>query len=218
MYKITVTYDSLFDDEKITQDVYFHASKARVLEYALKFGGRDKLIAYLFGDYYSDNKNLDAVKAVGIVQRLMEFGYGRREGQRFIQTPEEFEEFKSTQAYDEVIVTLLENGDEFARFGTSLFPNSVGDVSAKHKSTFDRVSSGEITMEQAVDIINQSENSNVENTRGELETKSSHADSVSANAAKQLADRIVSGEVVVDSEESPEEKKARLLKELEGLN
>ena len=125
MYKYTVTYYD-YDDEQVTEDLYFNLTKNEALDWELECGGLD---AYV-----------EKMKATNNTKEVIEFfrsifkkTYGRRsaDGKRFKKNEEILEEFLESPAYDEVIFNLLNNPDEAAKFMVGIMPHDSRAAAAK---------------------------------------------------------------------------------------
>lgn len=108
MFTIKVKYTD-FNDTEREETLYFNLSKTELLDLEVAYPGG--LEAY--GSHMSDN--LDRKEFVDFVHDLLKRTYGVKDpsGKRFIKSPEVFDEFKQSSAYDEIFFKLLTD-DKFA--------------------------------------------------------------------------------------------------------
>lgn len=136
MLKRTITYENPFTNESVTEDHYFHLSKADLVEMQME-------------EYKNEYTTPDGRKLQGMeakLQRIVdsedgkaimaEFkdiirrSYGKRDGNRFIKNQAVWEEFASTEAYSQLIFELCTDADAGGSFINQVAPNKLIEQAA----------------------------------------------------------------------------------------
>lgn len=133
MVKKTVTYMNPFTEEMVTEDHYFHISKADLVEMEVEEHN---------ATYVKDGESLTGMRAH--LQRIVdsedgkavlkEFkailrrAYGKKVGDRFIKNPEIWAEFEGSEAYSELVFSLLTDGDELSTFINNIVPGNLEEI------------------------------------------------------------------------------------------
>lgn len=117
MLKKTITYKD-YDGNTRTEDFYFNLSKADVLEMELSVeGGMRKMLERIIQE--KDNRRI-----VAAIKDFIARSYGVKspDGKRFVKNKENLEDFMSTEAYTELLLELLQDGDGASAFINGIFP------------------------------------------------------------------------------------------------
>lgn len=136
MVKKTVTYMNPFTEQMVTEDHYFHISKADLVEMEVEEHG---------ATYTKDGETLTGMRAH--LQRIVdsedgkavlkEFkailrrAYGKKVGDRFIKNSEVWSEFEGSEAYSELVFELLTHGDKLAEFVNKIVPGNLEEIAAE---------------------------------------------------------------------------------------
>jgi len=181
MLKKSITYED-FNGEKVTEDFFFHLSKAELVE--LELSHKDGLSESL-------QRIVAAEDGKGIIaefKNIILTAYGKRseDGKRFIKNTQLREEFESTEAYSELFVELVTDTDAAIEFINGVIPSGMVEEAQKLA---------------AVDLKPVQEEVIIPPTKPGVVTK---ADLVSmpAEELEKLPGRLASGEVTL---EGPEE-------------
>lgn len=126
MLKKTITYED-FNGETVSEDFFFHLSKAELVELELSHQGG--LSAAL-------QRIVDAEDGKGIVQEFKNIilsAYGKRsdDGKRFIKNQQIREEFESTEAYSSLFIELVTDTDAAVEFINGVIPVGMAEEAAK---------------------------------------------------------------------------------------
>jgi hypothetical protein len=121
MLKKTMTYKDL-DGKPVTEDFYFNLTRAELTLLGLNNEAQN-IEARL-------RKMIAAQDGVAIVQefvRILELAYGRRseDGKRFMKDPEYWKEFTQTEAYSDLVMEVLTDGERSAEFIKGLMPTDM---------------------------------------------------------------------------------------------
>lgn len=117
MLKKTITYEN-FDGEEVTEDFYFHLTKAELVELEMsKPGG--------LADYMQ--KLIEKDDRAGIIQTMKELilsSYGKRDAvkKQFVKNPVMRDEFEASEAYSELFMELVTKPDASLEFMTGVIP------------------------------------------------------------------------------------------------
>lgn len=126
MLKKTITYVD-FNDEEVTEDFYFHLSKAELVELELSFQG---------GLTEQLKRIMDANDGKAIIaefKNIILSSYGQRssDGKRFVKTQALREEFESTEAYSTIFMELVTDAAAAAAFVQGIIPADLAEEAAK---------------------------------------------------------------------------------------
>jgi hypothetical protein len=124
--KKTITYKD-FNGEKVSEDFFFHLSKAELVELELSHQG---------GLSASLQRIVEAEDGKGIVaefKNIILSAYGQRseDGKRFIKNQQLREEFESTEAYSALFMELVTDTDAAVEFINGVIPSGMAEEAAK---------------------------------------------------------------------------------------
>jgi hypothetical protein len=123
MLKKTITYNDL-DGNPVTEDFYFNLSKAEMAEMELRHEGG--FSGYLQRIIDTQNGN----EIISTFKNIITSAYGRRseDNRRFIKSPEITDAFLQTEAYSELFMELVTNGEAAAEFVQAIMPSDMVDA------------------------------------------------------------------------------------------
>ena len=126
MLKEIVTYTN-FDDERETEELYFNLSKT---ELTTQFDLLDELKAMqeeIFTGKQRELTTAEVKRVLELVKTIMRLSYGVRseDGKRFRKSPELWQEFTETAAYDEFLFSLFTVDGKALAFITGIIPQDV---------------------------------------------------------------------------------------------
>lgn len=126
MLKKTITYKD-FNDETVSEDFFFHLSKAELIELEMSHKG---------GLSASLERIVAAEDGKGIIaefKNIILSAYGQRseDGKRFIKNQQLRDEFESTEAYSELFMELVTNTDSAIEFVNGVIPSDMAEEAAK---------------------------------------------------------------------------------------
>lgn len=125
MFSKTITYND-FNGNKVTEDFWFHLTKAEIFELEASVKGGLKQWMQDIIDSESNQQVLTALK------KMILASYGERtvDGRRFVKNEEIHGAFQATEAYSELLIGMFEDPDMGAEFFRNLIPNgdSTGGV------------------------------------------------------------------------------------------
>ncbi len=121
MLKKSITFET-FDDETVTEDHYFHLSKADLVELEVSHQGG------LGGWIERIVESQDGKALIEEFKKLILWSYGKKsdDGRRFIKNEELREEFLSSPAYESLFIELVTDSDKAAEFVNGIVPKGLG--------------------------------------------------------------------------------------------
>lgn len=133
MLKQTITYED-FDENQVTEDLYFNMSRIVVVENAEELTRRWKEIeAMLRGDETRELGTHEVKMLINIVKYMMELSYGVKsdDGRVFDQSPELWNRFTHMAAFDAFLFGLFEDTNKATSFIAGIFPKSLREEAEK---------------------------------------------------------------------------------------
>ena len=126
MLKKAITYVD-FNDETVTEEFFFHLSKAELVELEMSHEG---------GLSESLQRIIAAEDTKGIIKEFKNIiltSYGKKspDGRRFIKNQELREEFESTEAYSVLFMELVTETDKAVEFINGIIPAGMAEEAAK---------------------------------------------------------------------------------------
>lgn len=126
MYKKTITYKD-FDGNERTEEYMFNFTKEQTLKLQNSVqGGLDERIKKL-------NVATDNVEIYNLFRSIVLDAYGVKseDGRHFYKSEELTKEFESTEAFSEIVWSLIEGGEEaMAEFINNVIPSAPAQASA----------------------------------------------------------------------------------------
>lgn len=122
MLKKTIKFEDL-DGNQLQEDFYFNLSKAELAEMEIgevKHGGMKAVLEKIV-------KEQDGKKILAMLKDLVKNAYGVRsdDGRRFIKNDEVWDNFKDTDAYDELLWELYTDADSASAFVRGIAPSDI---------------------------------------------------------------------------------------------
>lgn len=132
MLKKTIKYRDL-DGKEVTEDFFFHLSKAEIIEMELS---REGGLAKHLQDVIASENGAEIVK---VFKNLVLQAYGVRsvDGKRFVKTPHARAEFEGTEAYSELFMSLVTNAESAADFINGIMPAGMEQDVAKLQAQYE---------------------------------------------------------------------------------
>jgi hypothetical protein len=124
--KKTLTYED-FNGETVSEDFFFHLSKAELVELELSHdGGLSESLKKIIAS--EDGKNI-----IAEFKNIILTAYGKRsdDGRRFIKSQALRDEFESTEAYSTLFMELVTNADAAVEFVNGIIPAGLTEEAAK---------------------------------------------------------------------------------------
>jgi hypothetical protein len=156
--KKVITYTNPFTDEEITEEHYFHISKADIVEMQME---------EIKASYVKDGETLTGMQAKlqqivdsedgkAIMREFKDIirrAYGKKEGVRFLKSNEIWEEFASSEAYSQLIFDICTDAAAASEFINGIIPKNMDqiaeEIQAKTASSPLKIVSDEAVIEEA---------------------------------------------------------------------
>lgn len=126
MLKKSIKYTD-FNDQEVTEDFYFHLSKADLihLEMSHKGGLKEHMEKIMAAE--------DTNGVLTELEKIILMSYGRRsdDGARFVKTETMREEFRGSEAYSELLMELLTDATKAGEFINGIVPRGLDQDMAK---------------------------------------------------------------------------------------
>lgn len=126
MLKKTITYED-FNGEEVSEDFFFHLSKAELVELELSYkGGLQEAIKRIVAA--KDGKAI-----IAEFKKIILNSYGQRseDGRRFIKNQALRDDFESSEAYSTLFMELVTDAEKAAEFVRGVVPKGLAEETAK---------------------------------------------------------------------------------------
>lgn len=126
MLKQTVKYTD-FDDNECSEVLYFNLTKTELTENMNLKDELEKIQEDFTGDEARPLEEHEIRRILDLVKTFMRLSYGIRsdDGKRFVKTPDIWEEFTQTAAYDAFLFGLFETPSKAVEFMTGILPKDL---------------------------------------------------------------------------------------------
>jgi hypothetical protein len=178
--KKTVTYED-FNGETVSEDFFFHLSKAELVELELSHeGGLSEALKKIV-------ESEDGKSIIAEFKNIILSAYGKKspDGRRFIKNQELRDEFESSEAYSTLFMELVTNAEAAADFVNGVIPQGMAEEAAKLASTETR---------QEIAVVSDPPDIEPGTREPKVLTKKD-IDEMPAEEMEQLGARLASGEV-----------------------
>jgi hypothetical protein len=144
-----ITYENPFNGQQVTETHYFHISKADLVEmeieehgtsYTPKAGGEP-----LTGMQAKLQRIVDTEDGKAIMREFKEIirrSYGVKEGERFVKTEENWQNFASSEAFSQLLFELCTQADAAAEFVNGVVPGNLDQIAAEVQQQAATVAAG----------------------------------------------------------------------------
>ena len=135
MLKRKITYVNPFTEEPVTEEHYFHISKAQLVDLQMEYlnepPATDPATGNKLEGYAARLQHVvDNQDGPGVVEVLKDFirrSYGKKDGERFIRSEKISEEFESTEAFSQLYFEICTDAEAQAEFINSILPGGLQD-------------------------------------------------------------------------------------------
>jgi hypothetical protein len=135
--KKSITYENPFTEQNVTQDFWFHISKAdlarmEVEEHKEVFVDKDgKRLTGMQAKMQRIVEAEDGKALMPLFEDIIRRAYGRRDGDRFMRSEEIWQDFKGSGAFDELLFELCTNAEKSAEFINGVMPGNLQKIAAE---------------------------------------------------------------------------------------
>lgn len=127
MYTINVTYTG-FDYIDTTDTLYFHMSSkdwVKADEEMKAKGHKDGYMDFIDANIKPGDPEVNPIGVLTVIEDVVRRSYGTRDGNRFVRTPEQTEEFMDSLAYDAFLDKMVYDQDVSMKFIQAVLPKGV---------------------------------------------------------------------------------------------
>jgi hypothetical protein len=132
--KKSITYENPFTSQPVTEDFYFHISKADIVRMEVE-EHKESFTAVDGNTYTGMQAKLqriveaeDGKAMMPLFEDIIRRSYGRKDGDRFLRTEEIWLDFKGSGAFDELLFELCTQADAAADFVNGAMPGNLEEI------------------------------------------------------------------------------------------
>jgi hypothetical protein len=134
--KKVITYQDPFTDKPVSEEHYFHISKADLVEMEMEEHGAEYVKD---GETYTGmraklQKIVDSNDGKAIMAEFKDIirrSYGRKDGDRFRKSKEYWEDFAGSEAFSELLYELCTSADAASDFVNGIVPGNLEQLAAE---------------------------------------------------------------------------------------
>lgn len=135
MLKKVITYTNPFTDEEVSEEHYFHISKADLVEMEMEEHNAtyEKDGEQLTGMQAKLQRVIDSEDGKAILSEFKDIirrAYGKKDGNRFLKSPEIWAEFSSSEAYSQLIFDLCTDAEMAGEFVSGIVPKNLDQIAS----------------------------------------------------------------------------------------
>lgn len=134
-----IKYENPFTEQEVIEEHWFHISKADLVRMEVEEHQEaytDKEGQELTGMQAKLQRIVDAEDGKAIMREFEDIirrSYGRRDGDRFLRSPEIWADFHGSGAYDQLMFEICTDAEAAATFVNGLVPNNLEKIAAEIK-------------------------------------------------------------------------------------
>jgi hypothetical protein len=124
LLKKTVTYEDPFTNVEVTEDLYFNLTKAELVAMEVSIPGDTSLKDHLEAIAQAQNGQ----QIMDAMEWIIFRAYGKRtDNGKFVKNDQLREEFRSSEAYSELFMSLVTDADAAVEFVSGIIPKGLVD-------------------------------------------------------------------------------------------
>jgi hypothetical protein len=133
LLKKTIVYENPFTQQMVSEEHYFHISKADLIEMQMENLNEPEVINPQTGAKLEGYPAMlqrivndkDGKEILVVVKDMVRRAYGKKSGDRFLRSPEIWEEFISSEAWSQLYFELCTDAGAQADFMNGIFPRDM---------------------------------------------------------------------------------------------
>lgn len=134
MIKETIVYKD-FNDNELVEDFYFNLTKDELILFGTDSNEFTKMMR-INEDGKDLNEMLESIKHETDIKEiyrsfrdiiLLSYGEKSEDGKRFVKTEDQTEAFEQSNAFSELIISLIADGEKAAKFIDGIIPSDLRD-------------------------------------------------------------------------------------------
>jgi hypothetical protein len=154
LIKKDIKFENPFTEETVTEEHYFHISKADLVEMELEEHNNtyERDGETLTGMQAKLQRIIDSNDGRAIITEFKDIirrAYGKKEGERFIKSREIQDDFLATEAFSQLLFELCTQPDAAGEFINGVVPGNLNQIAAEVAEQAARVSAGREAQAQA---------------------------------------------------------------------
>lgn len=154
MLKREITYENPFTGASVTEEHYFHISKADLVEMEIEEHGETyvKDGEEMTGMQARLQKIVDSEDGKAILQEFKDIirrSYGRKEGERFVKNEENWKDFAASEAFSQLLFELCTNPDAAGDFINGVVPANLDKIAAEVQEQAEKITAGRAAQDAA---------------------------------------------------------------------
>ena len=148
MLRKEITYTNPFTEQEVTEEHYFHISKADLVKMEMEEHGTE---------YQKDGQKLEGMQAKltriadsqdgkAIIQEFEDIirrAYGKKEGERFLKSKEISDDFLASEAYSQLLFELCTKADAAAEFVNGVIPSNLDQIAREVREEAEKATTTE---------------------------------------------------------------------------
>jgi hypothetical protein len=144
LLKKVITYTNPFTNQEVTEEHYFHISKADLVEMEMeesKSAYTDKEGNQLTGMQAKLQQIVDSEDGKAIMVEFKDIirrSYGKKEGDRFLKSKEIWEQFAATEAYSQLIFEVCTDASASAEFINGIIPSNLEKIAEEVRAQVEK--------------------------------------------------------------------------------
>lgn len=160
MLKKIITYQNPFTEQEVSEEHYFHISKADLVEMEMEEHSNeytDKKGEKLTGMQAKLQRIVDSQDGKAIMSEIKDMirrSYGRKSGDRFLKSKEIRDDFASSEAFSQLFFDLCTDAKASAEFMNGIIPSNLEQIAAEVRQKAEEesrlVAKSEPTQEETV--------------------------------------------------------------------
>lgn len=133
MLKRPITYTNPFTEQEVTETHYFHISKADLIKMELEEHGDEyekdgKTLTGMHAKLQRITDSEDGKAIMHEFEGMIRRAYGKKEGEKFLKSPEISDEFMASEAYSQLFFELCTQADAGAEFINGVIPGNLDEI------------------------------------------------------------------------------------------
>jgi len=157
MIKKRITYENPFTNQQVTEEHYFHISKADLVEmemseHGVKYTAQDG--EELTGMRAKIQRIIDSEDGKAIMTELKDIirrAYGKKDGDRFVKSPEIADTFMGSEAFSQLFFELCTDAKAASDFIAGVVPGNLEQIAAEvaaQAATQSPTAAGDVTRKE----------------------------------------------------------------------
>jgi hypothetical protein len=145
LIKQTITYENPFDGKTVTEEHYFHISKADLVKMELE-SSQEVYVARESGEELTGARAMlqrvidseDGREIMTVLEDFIRRSYGIKDGEKFRKSEQIWDDFASSEAYSQLFFELTTDAEKGAAFINGIIPQNLDQIAAEVAAAAER--------------------------------------------------------------------------------